>query len=123
MITGFENITFKLTEEELRLAKNMAIGLANRVGVEQAITSKKMIKAYGETYGLILSDARIRKIINYLRLNKIVPRLVASSKGYYVATSLKDLERYKKSLIGRVSVEMALIQNVDDDITNLRNGK
>ena len=44
---------------------------------------------------------RLRKVINHIRTNDLLPGLVATSEGYYLATSETELMDYEDSLRGR----------------------
>ncbi|MFA5650618.1 MAG: hypothetical protein WC914_05700 [Proteiniphilum sp.] len=63
-----------------------------------------------------LSEARFRKIINHIRREDIIPGLVATSEGYYIAETEQELKDYEMSLLGR---EMA-IREVRESITRQR---
>ena len=54
--------------------------------------------------------SRIRKCINYIRINGMVPHLIANSKGYFVATSVEEVETYCESLKGRAEAIFAMRQ-------------
>lgn len=106
MITGFEEQTKDLTEEEKKLLPGFISGLRTKIGFKNAITSKKIAKAY-EATGVKIDGPRIRKIINYIRCRALLPGLIATSKGYYVTTDPKELADYIKSLEERIkSIEM-----------------
>jgi hypothetical protein len=45
-----------------------------------------------------ITGARLRKLINYIRRKDMIPCLVASSKGYYIATDNEDMRRFVTSL-------------------------
>ena len=51
--------------------------------------------------GYKVDNARLRKIINHIRINGMVIGLIATSDGYYIAETRKELEVYLKSLEGR----------------------
>lgn len=101
MINNFEEQTEDLNSYELtKLVPSMVNGLKTKIGSSKAITNKDMIKAMKRA-GYKVSDARIRKIINYIRNNALVPCLIASSKGYYIGETLKEMETYLESLMQR----------------------
>lgn len=100
MIHGFDDITHELTAEEIELLPVFVKGLSSKIGEDMAITSGEISKAM-EGRGVALTGARIRKIINYLRVKKLVRNLVASSKGYYVELDPKKILEYRKGLLAR----------------------
>lgn len=111
MIKHFNKETDCLShfEEKDILPKVVEI-LEHRQGFTKAITSKRIIALYG-TEDRELS-ARVRKVINYIRNNNIIPCLVASSKGYYIATDAKEITDYEESLRGRVRAIHKMRQSI-----------
>ena len=115
MIQGFRHETSPLTEYELNIVTPLIASIIRAcVGKENAKTNA-MIRKELEPFSS-LSQARVRKIINHIRTTDIVPRLVASSRGYYITDSCNELAEYEESLLGR---EMA-IRNVRASIERQR---
>lgn len=103
MINGFEDQTHELTEYELRiLLPGMINGLRTKVGSKNSITSGKAIKGMKEKR-LKIDSPRFRKLINYIRIKGMIHNLVASSKGYHIATSQSECERFIESLDQRIN--------------------
>ncbi len=104
MINGFEEITEPLTEkEETLFLPPILKGLRTKIGRENAVTNKAIVLGLKLNLGIKVSEARVRKIINYIRCNDLVPCLVATSEGYYIAKSEQELLDYEESLEGRES--------------------
>lgn len=100
MINGFDKQTEPLTEYELNvLVPVIAKGLSKKVGKDMAVTNKFIVSRLRSGYKI--SEARVRKIINYIRTKDIVPCLIATSDGYYVSEDESELKDYEDSLIGR----------------------
>jgi len=97
VIEGFEDITYDLTDFEKSLVPGFVASLVKRVGKDKAITSKEIIAAYA-TKGVVINDARIRKIINHIRTGYLVKGLMATSKGYYVSVDRQEIAEYCASL-------------------------
>lgn len=102
MITGFEEYTKSLSKEEQRIAPVVVNMLSYATGHQMAITAKKISKAV-KKLGHKMRGPRVRKMIHELRVNQVVPNLIASSNGYYVSTDQKEKERYIKSLDERIA--------------------
>ncbi len=101
MINGFEDYTAPLTEYEEDTLLPMFVDILSRhIGSENAITNKKLVASFRGN-GYVINDARVRKLINHIRVNGLIYRLVASSKGYYVTQSQDELEAFIMSLRGR----------------------
>lgn len=100
MIKGFDNETQPLTEYELeQVLPAILEGLKNKIGKANAVTNKFIISRLRGTYKV--DAARIRKIINYIRTNDLLPGLIATSEGYFLATTESELLEYEDSLKGR----------------------
>ena len=102
MIENFEKETAPLTEDEMLIANRIACRIRLNVGEEKAVTSLSIIGAM-KNQGYSLDGARLRKIINYIRRNRLVVNLVATSKGYYVENNPAKLETYINSLMQRAN--------------------
>ncbi len=124
MIPGFEDQTAPLNDyEKNTLMPAMIRGLQKRIGKENAITNAEMCKRLNGHFYLNSSSyekitgARIRKIINHIRLYDKVSCLVSSSKGYYVTNNVDDINRYIESLEKRAKA----IFSVASALTKQRN--
>jgi hypothetical protein len=103
MIKGFEELTHELTPYERDvLLPAIRLGLLGRKGKERAITNPTMVKILKEKGYKKTNEPRIRKIIFILRATNEVPRLIATSKGYYIATTKKELYDWSVSMQGRI---------------------
>ncbi len=128
MLPGFEDITHDLTDYELKILLPMFLkGFEKKIGIENAITNRQILKGFqsrrdneGKPYEI--SDVRVRKIINHIRINHLVPGLVASSKGYYITNDPKELKRYIDSLDGREMQIRRVKQGMKEYLKKLING-
>jgi hypothetical protein len=118
MINGFEEETAPLNYEEKLLCARFMKGLSKRVGKENAITAVK-ISSTLEAEGIKCEGARIRKIINHIRLNNLVPRLLATNRGYYVSTDAKEIEDYIEGLDQRIKAIQAVKDSIAYQLSNL----
>lgn len=108
MITNFENITEGLSHEETTIVLPKVIELVKwRRGKENAVTNRKLVNLL-TAMGHNVSEPRIRKMINQIRLNGLVKNLLATSKGYYVTTDPKEIKNYVQSLRERASAINAI---------------
>ncbi len=102
MIEGFENETADLTIYELTVVlPALSNGLRTKLGKQNAVTNKEIVAGLMKNRGIQVTEARVRKIINYIRNRGIIPCLIATSTGYYVATDKKEPVDYIDSLLGR----------------------
>lgn len=108
MITNFEDFTHDLTEYEKRiLLPIMVRSLKAKIGLHSAITNKKIVATL-TLQGLKINEARVRKIINYIRIRGIVTNLIATSKGYYVSANQQEIDKYVESLRQRARAIQAI---------------
>ena len=74
------------------------------IGTEQEQEIRKIILMVYEALkekGYKVDTPRIRKIINHIRVSGLVRCVVATSDGYYIATTRGEVEDYLKSLENR----------------------
>lgn len=102
MIKNFEKETHELTEQELKIVPIIVKGLSIKVGKDNVVTNKTMVDGL-KLKGWIVNPARIRKIIHHIRVLQLVPNLISTNKGYYIATTQEEVEDYVLSLEQRVN--------------------
>lgn len=95
MITGFEDITYELSDYEMSLVPVMVKGFQNHK-IDNPIKAPEIIRAMKEK-GYKLSEPRLRKICNYIRSNAVLP-LIATSNGYYVSHDKTEIQKQIESL-------------------------
>lgn len=117
MIETFECQTEPLNTYEKEILLPVIIrGLSNKIGKAKAITGKQICDAMNK-YGYRLNGARLRKIVNHIRVCGLINNLIATSDGYYIATSVEDVDKHIESLKGRI----AAMQTVLFAMENQRN--
>lgn len=122
MIENFEKETKDLTDYERRtLLPIMVRCLANHKGKDMAVSNALMCAKMAE-YGYQISDARVRKIINHIRVNALVECLVASGKGYYVAQTEREMKTYIASLRSREEAIGAMRVALEEQVKSMKKG-
>ncbi len=100
MIKGFTTETEPLSDYERDVLVPVLIrGLIEKVGKARAVTNKYIVQCLKADYKI--TEARVRKVINYIRTKDLVPCLIATSDGYYIAETEQELKDYEDSLLGR----------------------
>jgi hypothetical protein len=102
MLVGFEEHTQELTDFEKNLIPVFLKGFATKHGKDNSVTNRQIVQKLKSAYPKI-SEVRVRKIINHIRKNNLIPGLVADSRGYYVTHDPEEVKRYIHSLAGRES--------------------
>ena len=101
MIKGFENETKPLTNYERDVLLPVVVnGLKGKIGAAKAVSNSHICKSL-RAAGYDVTEVRIRKIINHIRVNGLVFFLIASGKGYYIAEKRQEVAEYIESLKGR----------------------
>tara|TARA_R110000751_G_scaffold26901_1_gene71504 strand:+ start:1461 stop:1838 length:378 start_codon:yes stop_codon:yes gene_type:complete len=120
MIPGFEDQTAPLSDYEKNTLMPVIVkGLQKRVGKNFAITNAEMCRKLKPLYSDV-NGARIRKIINHIRIYDKVSCLVSTSKGYYVTKDLVQLNSYIESLNKRATAILAVAQAIHKQRNNLK---
>jgi hypothetical protein len=120
MITNFESITYELTEDELTHVNGIVLALKLRTK-ESAIKAPEIVKSmniFAERHNLCkMTDARLRKCVNYIRSNSILP-VIAGSNGYYTSFDEKELSDQIKSLTERANSIMDCVFGLNKILKN-----
>lgn len=115
MILGFEEQTVALTEyESTTLLPAIIKGLESKVGKENAITNHRMLAGLRAHGYKSLSEVRVRKIINHIRVKGIIRNLIASNKGYWIENNIEERKRYITSVMQRAQAMMAILNSIDE---------
>lgn len=113
MIEGFATETAPLTAEELELVPVFVKGFSDKHGAARAITSQQIIKALAAK-GRNMSGARVRKVVNYIRIHHLVRNLIASSAGYYIEEDPEKVAAYARGLLDRAGAILAVANSYKD---------
>lgn len=115
MIQGFNTETKPLTEYEQNLCPIIARGLSTKIGKDKAITNKQICTAMVNA-GYKLSDSRLRKIINHIRISGMVKCVIATSDGYYIAQTREEMQSYLESLGSREQAIAAVRESLEQQM-------
>jgi len=124
MLELFEEYTYELNqyEQEVLLPK-FVHGFSTKHGAANAVTNKQIIERmnikFRNTPVYKLNDARVRKLINYIRTHNLIPGLMASSKGYYISDNPAEIEKYIRSLQGREHAIRQVRKSMQDYLQTL----
>ena len=109
MLKNFEKETEKLSEyEKSEILPILSKILEKTIGKKLALTNSQIVMRYLPGVG----EARVRKVINYIRNKDIINGLMATNKGYYIGTSREELKEYIESLEGRIGAIQRVMQSI-----------
>lgn len=98
MLEGFEHLTAELSDyEKQTLLPKIVAGLSTKRGKDKAITNKRIVQAMKDR-GFEITEVRVRKLVNHIRTQGIIPGLIATSAGYYISNDAQEIETYLRSL-------------------------
>jgi hypothetical protein len=114
MIENFEDITSPLSEDELRILPYIVAGLERRTS-NNPVTSKEIVDSmnrnlakyqYNVDKRFRMTGARLRKMINYLRVKSVLC-VIATSEGYFTTDDPAIIEKNIRSLEERAGAIVA----------------
>lgn len=91
MIEGFEEITHDLKDHEVELAHRMIPFLKSKTK-DNPVKSEVIVNGINTTWKVKpkLTGERLRKIVNYLRSESILP-IISTKNGYFVSYDEEDI--------------------------------
>ena len=101
MIEGHEYETNELSDKELALAMRL-IPYFKKKTKDNPVKESEITKGLKEKWGYDLKPVRLRKIINFYRVNSIIP-VMSNSNGYFVSYDKEDIDKMNKSLTQRAN--------------------
>lgn len=123
MVENFEKETKDLTDYEKRiLLPIMVKSLSKHKGKDMVISNSQMCMKMAEC-GYQISDIRVRKIINHIRINALVECLIASGRGYYVAQSENEMKTYIASVKSREEAIQAMRMAMEKQLERMMDKK
>jgi len=109
MIEGFEELTQPLNDYERDTLLPLIVwGLRLKTGSDKVIAGSTIVSRMRDK-GYKLDGPRLRKIINHIRLHNLIPCLVSTSKGYFVASNDREITECITSLQSRADATQAII--------------
>lgn len=123
MVKGHEEITYELTDYELDLARRIAPILKSKTK-ENPVLAKQIIDGCNTAWNLSpkLTDVRLRKIINYYRVESILP-VISTSKGYHVSYDEQEINDMMSSLCQRGNSIIQASFGLGKILNQIKNGK
>lgn len=98
-IKGFENITHELTEFETEtLIPVLVEKLSQHKEKANAIKCGQLSDHVIKRTGRRVNDPRIRKMIEHIRQNHLLPNVCAGVCGYYVTDGPEDLQQWIRTM-------------------------
>jgi hypothetical protein len=101
-IKGFEDETHELTKEEIELLAIIVPKISRNIGKQRAVTNER-IRDFLSKEGHKVQPSRIRQLMHYIRVNRLVKNLIATSRGYYRAETQQEIDDYVESLYQRAN--------------------
>ena len=100
MIENFEEFTPNVSKDDMEAIDLLRTFLINRVGKSKGITNSQL-RILLRQQDHIVNGAKLRRYIQYIRANKMIPMLCAGKKGYYIAENEEQWLKYKEAFASR----------------------
>jgi len=97
MLKKFESVTQELNQFELECVEFLGQWFMANKGRKNSIKNAQISKIVENKFGKKLVEARVRKVVQALRMNGL-PNLIASGKGYFYTEDIKEIEEWIISL-------------------------
>jgi hypothetical protein len=106
MITNFEEYTHELSSDEMEILPIVVHGFRNYKKTNP-IKSELIVSRMNEYlntkgYKIKMTGVRLRKMVNYIRTNGIIP-LIANSHGYFTSDCKQTIQEQIQSLRERAN--------------------
>lgn len=106
MITGFDTITAPLTESEKAMMLIIVSQMEKRYNSKGNFVTSEIIVNGMRKQGHKISGARLRKIMNHVRIHSIAP-ILANSNGYWFSNDANEIQEQIISLKERADAILA----------------
>lgn len=116
MLINFEEYTRDLTSKDIREIKLVAELLSKATSPEKAITNKSIRISLFVNKETLIKDSKIRKIIHWIRSRHMIKRVIATSKGYYIATNDEEFIKWIRSMEQRRNSLQEVIDAANDEL-------
>ena len=122
MLTLFNNITEQLTDLEKKILAPMLLELLRDTHEDRRITGKRISDWFKMAGYSSVSEVRVRKLINYIRvMNMAHPKvLIGASTGYFLTEFITVIDKQIESMQGRVDSQVAVIDSFKAQRENLK---
>jgi len=105
-VTNFEEFTHELTSEEMEILPVVVHGFRN-YKKDNPIKAELIVTRLNEYlntkgYKIKMTQPRLRKMVNYIRTNGIIP-LIATSHGYFTTDCKETIQNQIQSLYERAN--------------------
>ena len=127
MVTNFEEQTERLNDIEMaaipifkKCFEEGHVGARNRISAREICEKMASLPQFRKSDGRpLLTDVRVRKIINYIRMNDIIPMLCGDNRGYYVAETEQEVRDFIRSMRDRTSSMILVTDRVEKQYKRL----
>ena len=113
---NFEEITHEITDEEKQIAEDLCQILKKKTGKNNALTNKDLRLHLEVSFNKHVTGPRLRKVIQFIRLNGLLNGLIATSSGYWITEDPEELNSWIESMKERENAVRASRQAGERDL-------
>lgn len=123
MVTNFEQYTADVKDKEMPIVDYIVSRIKLNVGQNSQVTNAQIRKKILEQKKVKIAEPKLRKFIQYIRQQNLVPMLCATQKGYYVAQSVQEFQAYTDTVEERINGMSYTLKVMREQIKAYKNGK
>ena len=102
-----------LSGNEQTVLLPLVIQILSHRNTKQKVFSNTKIRKVLKEFGEEIHDAQIRKIVFHIRVNNLVPLLIANNEGYYVASNIDDIKKWIAMQNGKIEAMQLSMQAIE----------
>ena len=106
-------INWQLTPHEEKVLYPLVVQILSHRGKEKVFSNTKIRKILLE-FGEEIIESQIRKIVFNIRKNEDVPLLLANSQGYFVGSSIEEVNAWVSTHKGKIEAMKSTLVHIQE---------
>lgn len=128
MLKGFEDITYELTDHEMKtLVPILLHGFSAMCNTGRSYTNTHIRATLKKRYDFDVAESRLREMISYISQERQhefgAYYLAASSEGYFMTKDIELIKKHAESLAGRIAPMQRRLDVAMKKLNCLSNGQ
>lgn len=119
MIEGFELQTEQLSDFE-QLSVPIVVEILRRTSEENPIKNRELCREVGVFLNKPFTEARLRKIIQHIRCEKLLKTICATSDGYWWEQDIARAERYVFAYLDRCKSMIGTYNKLYESVAEMK---
>lgn len=108
---------FKMTPDEEYKLLPLVVQILNHRDKTKVFSNVK-IRALLADFGEKIEDVQIRRVVFHIRQRNLIPLLIANSDGYFVATTIQEVQTWVQMHSSKVHSMLASLSAIEAQFEN-----